>query len=193
MELTQEKIIFEQIKQHPEVFGQIFEEYYPKILAYTLRRVGHVQVAEDITSETFFKSFKSIPRFKWKVSFSAWIYKIATNEINLYYRSGKYQHISLDVLTQNGFDFPSLTNVEQEVIEAETRLQRHQEFLSVQQELKKLPLKYQEVVALRYFENMKLSEISEILGKKEGTIKSLLSRGLALLREHLSVTNQCNK
>ena len=46
-----------------------------------------------------------------------------------------------------------------------------------------MPVKYQEVIALKYFEEKSIKEISEILGKKEGTIKSLISRGLQKLRD----------
>ena len=49
--------------------------------------------------------------------------------------------------------------------------------------IKTLPTKYQEVIALRYFEGKQNKEIAEILNIKEGTLKSLLSRGLEKLRE----------
>jgi RNA polymerase sigma-70 factor (ECF subfamily) len=48
-----------------------------------------------------------------------------------------------------------------------------------------LPAKYQDVIALRYFEGKSIREIAEILGKREGTIKSLLSRGLEKIRKKL--------
>jgi RNA polymerase sigma-70 factor, ECF subfamily len=48
--------------------------------------------------------------------------------------------------------------------------------------LKKLNVKYQEVISLRYFEKKAILEIAEILDKKEGTVKSLLSRGLEKLK-----------
>ena len=54
-------------------------------------------------------------------------------------------------------------------------------------ELKTLPVKYQEVISLRYFEGKDNKEISEILGINEGTLKSLLSRGLEKLRK------KCNR
>jgi len=68
---------------------------------------------------------------------------------------------------------------------AEEELKRHQDFIDVQARLKLLPIKYQEVISLKYFERKKIKEISEILGKKEGTIKSLISRGLEKIRNLL--------
>ena len=64
----------------------------------------------------------------------------------------------------------------------ERQLNGYQDFLLIQSKLKLLPIKYQEVIALRHFEDKNIKEIVEILGKKEGTVKSLLSRGLTKLR-----------
>lgn len=59
--------------------------------------------------------------------------------------------------------------------------------MEVLKQLKTLPVKYQEVIALRYFEGKDIKEISEILDKSEGTVKSLLARGLEKLRK------KCNR
>ena len=64
----------------------------------------------------------------------------------------------------------------------ETELQKHNQFVAVLKELKAIPVKYQEVIALRYFEGKSNKEIVEILNINEGTLKSLLSRGLEKLR-----------
>jgi len=68
-------------------------------------------------------------------------------------------------------------------IEIESEMHRHEQFISVLKELKTLPLEYQEVIALRYFEGKDNKEISEILDINEGTLKSLLSRGVEKLRQ----------
>jgi RNA polymerase sigma-70 factor (ECF subfamily) len=56
------------------------------------------------------------------------------------------------------------------------------EFSEIQKRLSNLDVKYQEVIALRFFEEKSLREIAAILNKKDGTIKSLLSRGLKKLK-----------
>ncbi len=63
---------------------------------------------------------------------------------------------------------------------------RHEDFLALHRSIAQLPLKYQEVITLRFFEDNQIHEISEILGKPEGTVKSLLHRGLEKLREMMS-------
>lgn len=184
MELEEEKKLVIQAKHDREAFGRLFDLYYPKILNYLVRRTGDVELARDISSETFFRALNKLWQFEWRsIPFSAWLYRIAINELNGYYRrSIKSRTVSLNHLQEDtGFEVVDSANLLLEIEEAETELERHNLFLSVRQKLEKIPLKYQEVISLKYFENKKISEISLILGKKEGTIKSLLSRGLKKL------------
>ena len=71
---------------------------------------------------------------------------------------------------------------EEERQELEVQLAQHEDFRRAQTALKTLPGKYQEVLALRYFEQKTVAQIAEILGKNEGTVKSLLSRGIAKIQ-----------
>lgn len=172
-------------KANPAAFEPLFETYYPKILGYTLKRVGVVADAQDIISEVFYKALNKLWQFRWrKIPFSAWLYRIAANEINLYFRKGgRYKNISLDSLVEgSNFDLLASHELWEELQEGERELERHHAFLAIQKELVRLPQRYQEVIALRFFEGKKIEEISLILGKKEGTVKSMLSRWLAQLR-----------
>jgi len=174
-------------KSEPEAFGILYEQYYGQIFGYVCRRVLIWEVAQDITSEVFIKAYQSIWRFRWtNISIAAWFYRIATNEVNLYFRQRKYVPDSLDDLIQRtGFDAPDLTSLEEEKARLETQLQQYQDFIAIQTKIKDLPVKYQEVITLRYFEQKSIGEISEILNKNEGTIKSLLSRGIGRLKNLL--------
>jgi RNA polymerase sigma-70 factor (ECF subfamily) len=64
----------------------------------------------------------------------------------------------------------------------ENEFKQHEDFLTIQLQLKQLSVNYQEVIALRYFEQKSIKEIAIILNKKEGTVKSLLSRGIEKLK-----------
>ena len=77
----------------------------------------------------------------------------------------------------------SIPSSEEELLEAEAELKRYEQYLALHDNIYRLDIKYQEVITLRFFENKQINEISEILGKREGTIKSLLHRGLKKLRE----------
>jgi len=184
MNLKEEKELVKRAQKDSEVFAKLYDEYYPKIFGYILRRVANLEIAQDITSEAFFKVLKKLWQFRWQnISFSAWLYRIANNEIANYYRKNRYL-VSLEILRdEQGFEPVALHNPETEFLEAEEELKRHQDFLKVQEKISQLPIKYQEVITLRFFEKKKIKEISEILGKKEGTIKSLLHRGLEKLKD----------
>lgn len=183
-DLEAEKALVERAKTDANAFGELYDQYYDKIFGYILHRVGNVEVAQDVTSETFFKALKSLHSFEWRsISFSSWIFRIATNEMTNYYRKNKhYNSVDIDDLAEH----PSNEeDVREEIMRAEDELQRNVDYGHVQAGIEALPVKYQEVLTLRYFEEKQITEIAEILGKKEGTVKSLLSRGVEKLRVHM--------
>jgi RNA polymerase sigma-70 factor (ECF subfamily) len=183
MDLNEKKELIKLVQKDPEAFAKTYVLYYPRIFGYALKRTANLEIAQDITSETFFKALKKLWQLRWRnTSFSSWLYRIATNEINLYLRKGKYKSASLDELQELGFEPVSLHNPETDIIEAQEKLKQHQDFIVCQQKITQLDIKYQEVITLRFFEQKQIKEISEILGKSEGTIKSLLHRGLEKLR-----------
>lgn len=179
-----EQLLLEKISSDPKEFGILFDQYYSRIFGYVLRRTLNYDLAGDITAETFLKAFLKINAFKWKdISIGSWLFKIATNEIRIYYRKQKYSARSLDQLLDSGaFDIANRESYEEERERIEKELKNYNDFILVQKKLENLPVKYQEVISLKYFEEKSIKEISEILGKKEGTIKSLISRGLQNLK-----------
>jgi RNA polymerase sigma-70 factor (ECF subfamily) len=185
MDLSEEKELVRQAQKAPDAFAELYDMYYPKIFGYVLRRSANLEAAKDITSETFLKALNKLWQFRWRnVSFSSWLYKIATNEVNQYFRKVEYKKsVSLEELQEQGFELISPHDPESELIEAQEKLKQYQDFLEIQVKIVRLPAKYQEVIALRFFEQKQIKEISEILGKKEGTIKSLLHRAVEQLRK----------
>jgi len=160
MNLSEEKELVRQAQKIPDAFAKLYDQYYPKIFGYILRRTANLEAAQDITSETFFKALKKLWQFRWRnISFSAWLYKIATNEINQYFRKAKYKKSeSLEEFQEQGFEPASTNDPESELIEAQEKLEQHREFLEVQDKIVRLPAKYQEVIALRFFEQKQMSK-----------------------------------
>jgi RNA polymerase sigma-70 factor (ECF subfamily) len=182
--LAKEKELIKKAQRDPEAFGELYDKYYSQIFGYILKRVADIEVAKDICSETFLKALKNLWKFKWKnISISSWLYKIANNEIATYFRKKK-KTISLEKVPEPAFSENPLS----ETIKAQEELKKYKDFLEVQKAISKLEVKYQEVIVLRFFEKKKIKEIAEILEKKEGTIKSLLYRGLKKLKEELSAS-----
>ncbi|MBI2050232.1 MAG: sigma-70 family RNA polymerase sigma factor [Parcubacteria group bacterium] len=191
MDKQQEKQLITQAQKDPQAFGAVFDEYYEPIFGYILKRTGNVHAAQDIASETFFKALDRLWQFKWRgISISSWLYRIATNEINQYFRAAKKRHYSLEALLEkSGIELADERDLARELMEQEEELERAQSWKLAHAALRKLPEKYQEVLSLRYFEDKKISEIASILGKREGTVKSLLSRGTALLHKKMPASS----
>jgi RNA polymerase sigma-70 factor, ECF subfamily len=179
-----ESELLERIKSNPGDFGELFKLYYKPVFGYILRRTGNFDEAADIAAETFLKAFRHINNFTYiGISVKVWLYRIATNELNQYARQRK-RHNS--IFERIGEEEKDLFNeyFQEDRKDYDLELQKHAQFLLVLKELKALPVKYQEVISLKYFEGKENKEIAEILLIKEGTIKSLLSRGLEKLRKN---------
>lgn len=183
MNLVEEKLLLTRIKEDPECFGALFDAYYKPIFTYIFRRVSDYDISRDIAADTFLKAYLKVHSFVWKdVSLQAWLYRIATNEVNYFYRKDKATRLVQETFlfqAEKLFEFDGY-QTEKQLLEAE--LNQDEEFAKIQRCLKKLNVKYQEVLSLRFFEKKSILEIAEILDKKEGTIKSLISRGIEKLK-----------
>jgi len=165
-----------------EAFGELYEINYQRIFNYALKRTANVQLALDITSVTFLKAMNQIGKYRWRdIPFAAWLYRIASNEINDHYRKESRHNVSIDQV----LELADTSDYADEVNHAEDELSKHEDFLLLHSKLAELPSMYQEVIILKFFEKKKIKDIVKILGKKEGTIKSLLHRGIEKLREKM--------
>lgn len=175
--------LLNRIRNRPESFSELFKLYYQPIFGYILRRTGSFDDTADIASDTFLKAFSYINNFRYTgISVKVWLYRIATNEVNLYFRHQKKHNSIFERITAEDKKIFNSYMAEDRK-EIETELEKRDQFLLVLKELKTLPVKYQEVIALRYFEGKENKEIVEILNINEGTLKSLLSRGMEKLRQ----------
>ncbi len=155
---------------------------------YIFRRVLDAKLAEDILSNTFYKALNKVKTFNPEIaSFSTWIYRIASNEINMYFRkNGKYV-VGLDSEMMEYFMKESQEHVES----TEDILSRHQEFQIIAKAIRELKPIYQDILHLRYFEDFSHKEISETVKMKESSVRVYLHRALKLLEGQLK--NDANK
>ena len=179
-----EEQLLKEIENDPQKFGEIYEAFYKKIFGYVFRRTTNYDATKDIVAETFLKAYTCIGKFKWRnISVLYWLYRIATNELNKYFNSRKYMPELLHRIHEEyGVDITDYSNAETERIQLEKDLEKHQEFMRLNDRIKKLDIKYQDVISLKYYEQKSIKEIAIILGKREGTVKSLLSRGINKLK-----------
>lgn len=183
-----EKELLDNIKDDPKKFGQVFHLYYQNIFGYIFRRSALFETAQDIAADTFHKAYLNIHKFDYRgISLKVWLYRIATNEINAYFRQKKRGYSFRIGWLEEDKAYASYIQQDRDALEQE--MSRHTTYLAVLKLVKELPGKYQDVITLRYFEEKSIKEISQILAVKEGTVKSLLSRALEKLRTKSSLAN----
>ena len=176
-------LLLEACQRDPNAFEKIFHKYHDPIFNYAVRRTCNVSLAQDVTANTFLKALNHIGNFKWKgISLSSWLYRIATNEINLHYRKFKRQVPLTFELSKTLIDEKTTDST---LLEIEEVIMRDEKFKRACDALSKLKFKYQTVLTLRYFEDKSIKEISEILQISENTIKTHIRRGLIQLRADL--------
>lgn len=156
----------------PDALESLCSHYVPRIYNYVLRRVGRVQDAEDITSTVFEKVIGNLESFdESRASFSTWIYRIATNTVTDQYRSrSRKKESSLD------------DDVVEAGLAGEAGLERTDLYIGLLELLERLPVKYREAVALRYFAEMRVQEVAETLGITESAASKRILRGLDELK-----------
>ncbi len=184
-----ERRLVEQAKTDPLAFGRLFDAYYDRILNYVLHRTADVYVAQELTSNVFYNAMKSLGKFRWRsVPFGAWLYRIATNEVNGYYRHHtRSRTVDIDDMTTDQLAVAT-AGADHDVITAQQAVAENTLFLELHAAIAELDAKYQDVIVLHYFEKKSLEEIKLILGKPIGSLKSRLHRGRKLLRLRLQAS-----
>ncbi|MFZ2390452.1 MAG: RNA polymerase sigma factor [Minisyncoccales bacterium] len=163
-----------------DAFGSLFDLYYDKVLNYVFRRVLNTEYAKDITSNTFLKALKNLDQFEWRngpFSFSGWIFKIATNEVNQYFRKQNRYKLTID-----DPDFKELGDNNKIAEEIEKKIDNDKHLLILNKAIKQLKPIYQDILHLKYFEEMSYEEISQVLNKNESTIRVYSKRAKEELR-----------
>lgn len=179
-----EAALIHKAKADPLAFGILYEVYYSRMLNYTYRCTLNRSVAEELTSNTFFKALRSLPRYVPRTPFRCWLYRIATNEIRMHWRREKIRRMcSLGTPSQPLED--SVYFAEPEIEAREELRAQMRRYARLHELLSELPARYQAPLRLRFVERLSLDEIAHVLEKRLGTVKSLIHRGLARLRSRL--------
>lgn len=163
----------------PDAFARLYLMHYDNVFRYCVRRLFDSHSGEDVTSTVFFKVMHNLGSFDGSaIDFRSWLLRIATNAVNDHLREGKRRTEAMKKVVRNGrAEFDVAIDCDAELLERKIMLK---------QALLSLKPKYQTVITLRFFENMKLTEIAACLGKKPSTVRSLLSRATAKLRKKLN-------
>jgi len=160
-------------KGDSQAFGQLYLKYLDKIYRYVYFRVRcQMEEAEDLTEQIFYRAWESLEKFDSKKgTFQAWLYRIAHNLVIDHHRKMK-KEAPLPV------DFPDGNNLLEDLKSDE----RKQALMSA---VNQLSDEQQQVIILKFVEEMSNSEISLIMNKKEEAVRALQSRALKRLRKLL--------
>jgi RNA polymerase sigma-70 factor (ECF subfamily) len=158
-------------------FSKIYDKYIDKIYRFIFLKVNSPEVAEDLTSETFLRGWLAYKTQNSKLKIQnppAFLYQIARNLVIDYYREkDKAQLVSAD------------HRIVDPRIDLEEKANLNSELEEVRRALANLKDEYQDVIIYRYLDELSVPEIAKIMGKSEGTIRVLLHRALAALRNEL--------
>lgn len=154
-------------------FGKIYDKHVEEIYRFVYLKVSSRETAEDITSETFRKGWK---RFKKSPMDNprAYLYKVARNLVIDHYRTQK-EHVSPEDI-----QLKEESNLEES-------LSLDDDLQEVKEAMESLKDNYQNIIILRYLEELSISETAKILDKSEGAIRVTTHRALEALKEELGV------
>jgi RNA polymerase sigma-70 factor (ECF subfamily) len=162
-------------KGDSEAFARIYDQFSEKLYRFIYFRVGHREIAEDILSDTFVKSWQKIHQINSHKSLSAWLYQIARNNIIDYYRLKK-ETISLEEVAETLIDAIN-------PIETLNLSFQQKKILAA---LEDLPTEQKQVIQYRFFEDLSNEEIAFILSKSEGAVRVIQHRAITRLKQLLS-------
>ncbi|MHC9087813.1 RNA polymerase sigma factor [Tenacibaculum sp. IMCC1] len=182
MDINQEKVFhhIQQAKKGNQIsFNYLLDTFWGSVYAFQLKKTKNDNDAEDITIQTFSKAFDRIETFDENYQFKTWLITISKN-------------VYIDCLRKKKSTIYTQTTEEQEkevyaVVDdapsPEDKIITEQNLAKLLKDIKKLKPKYQDVINLRYFQELSYKEISEQIGEPINNVKVKLLRAKKLLAE----------
>lgn len=165
-----------------DALAQIYDTFAPAIYRYVYRRTGHQNTAEEITAETFHRFLVALKHGSGPTEYlSAWLYRVAHNLIVDFYRRQPPQEPE------------SLDNVEESLAEPDqgaAHVERQMQVEQARAALRQLTPLQQQIITLRYLEELSNEDIARIVERTEGAVKALQHRALDSLRRILEGWNE---
>lgn len=156
--------------------GKLYDIFIGRVYRFVYARVGHREDAEDVTEQVFVKVVTNIGAYEERgFPFEAWLFRIVRNQVTDYYRQKRTNHVPLDVAL----------NVIDPNPRPEERVATKLQYEEVLAELPKLPQSYQEIIWLKFVEEMENKEVSMILNKPIDQVRVLQSRAISKLKSLL--------
>jgi len=175
--IEDDQVLASRAKHELRAFGELYERHVTSIYRYVYYRVGNVEDAEDLTARVFMRALKHIYSYNDRgVPFTAWLYRIAHNVVANFHRdNSRHPSVPLDEV--------ELQDAHHD--DADAHIDGQQERDRLLRAIRKLPEDRQQLVVLKFVEQLQNAEIGQIMNRSEGAIKSLYHRTLMQLREVL--------
>lgn len=157
-------------------FEEIYAKYFNDVYKFLLRLSGNKDIAEEITSETFFKAIKSIDSFRGDCELSVWLCQIAKNNYYTYLKKTK-QIVSLDN--------PEFTTAEESTLDIAEIVFDSDSAWHIKKVLHSIPDPYKEVFMWRVFAEMSFEQIGKLFGKNANWACVTYHRAKKMIRERL--------
>lgn len=156
-------------------FDILYRRYVARVYGYCYTRTDDAQAAEDLTAQTFVAALEGIGRYRGDGSFAAWLFGIASNKCKAYHRRRRRQP------TEPLQKARHVPDAERSSLD----LQAYERSIldCAQSVLPQLSEDRQEVVCLRFLAGLNTAETAEIMGRRRGAVRTLLSRAIDDLRE----------
>ncbi len=157
-------------------FEKIYCKYYKSIYRYLVAITKEVNIAEEITQETFFKALKNIDKYNPNKKMLTWLCEIAKNTyFSEYKKNKKFQKLSESEME---FEIDNEQNIVEKIIDNED----NSEILKI---LHKLEEPYKEVFSLRVYGELSFKQIGEIFDKSENWARVTYYRSKLKIKESL--------
>lgn len=156
-----------------QAFSQIYDQFIKKIFKFVRLKIQNQQEAEDVVQETFVKAYKGLPRLSMEnLNFSAWLYRIASNTVNDYFRK-KYRTPEIMSIDEK-FDLADSYSLDKEVTQ-------NSDMETVLKGFVMLSPLYKQVLELRFIQDFSLNEVAKILNKSNLSVRLIQFRALKKL------------
>ncbi len=157
-----------------QAFDELVTSHQDYVARLAYRLLGWHSEVPDVVQDVFLSVLQNLNRFRSEASFSTWLTRIAINKCRSYQRRKL-----LRMQTYRRFA--------ERLRQSDSRSEQEpREYEEVREAVRKLPMKYREPIVLRYFENLSVLEISEVLCISPGAVDVRLSRARRQLRSRLA-------
>ncbi len=164
-----------------KAYAELMVRYKDAIYFMILKMVNNKEDANDLTVEAFGKAFENIEKYRPEFAFSTWLFKIATNNCIDFIRKKRLKTFSIDDAYESHDGEEMKMDFASEGLDPEEKMIKKQKNDLMRTVVDKLPVRYKQLVIMRYFDERSYEEIAEELNLPLGTVKAQLFRARDLL------------